>query len=230
MSSFPNKNSIWVVIPAYNEAGVIADVVNNVLQVFPHVVIIDDGGTDKTADCAYKAGAHTLRHVVNLGQGAALKTGIDYALQQGASHIVTFDADGQHRLEDAQQMLALIQQHDVDVVLGSRFLGSTENMPPSRRALLKGAVVFTRLLSGLAVTDTHNGLRVLNRVAAEKIQIRQNRMAHASEILHEIARHGLRYVECPVTIVYTDYSLAKGQSMRNSLRILEELFLGRMAR
>jgi glycosyltransferase involved in cell wall biosynthesis len=221
---------IWVVVPAFNEATVIATTVRGLRQRFHNIVVVDDCSSDDTAQLALAAGAHTVRHPVNLGQGAAIATGFAYALRQGAEALVTFDADGQHSVSDAEAMVARLQQGDVDVVLGSRFLGHTFGMSTGRRALLTLAIHFTRLTTGLALTDAHNGLRVLSRRAAETIRIRQNRMAHASEILEQIAAHRLRVAEVPCTIVYTDYSRAKGQRWTGAFAILADLATRRLYR
>lgn len=219
---------VWVVIPAYNEAPVIAGVVEAVRARVGNVVVVDDCSGDGTREAAFSGGAVVLRHPINLGQGAALQTGIRYALSRGAELIVTFDADGQHRPEDIAVLLDTQRRTGADVVIGSRFLGATENLPRSRRAILKLATVFTRVTSGLKVTDAHNGLRLLTRSAAQRIEIRQNRMAHASEIIGQIRWLGLSVAEAPVTIVYTEYSLRKGQRVGNALNILVELFIARV--
>src|SRR6202035_3272915 len=135
----------------------------------------------------------------------------------GAEYIVTFDADGQHRAGDIDALIAALQTHDADFALGSRFRGGSVAMPLSRRLLLRAATWFTRATTGLQVTDTHNGLRAMTRRGASAIRLRQNRMAHASEFLSQIGASGLRYVERPVTIEYTAYSLAKGQRMRDAV-------------
>jgi len=223
-------NDVWVVIPAYNEGTVIREVAQSVLRVFPNVVVIDDGSRDQTAAEAATAGATVLKHAVNLGQGAALQTGFTYALKQGADYIVTFDADGQHQIEDALGMLDLMRARGVDVVLGSRFAGTALGISPGRRALLWLATVFTKLTTGLALTDAHNGLRVLSRKAASAIQMTQNGMAHASEILEQIAAHRLRYAEYGNTVVYTDYSRRKGQKALNAVGILLDLLAGRLSK
>jgi polyprenyl-phospho-N-acetylgalactosaminyl synthase len=220
---------IWVVIAAYNEASVIARVVGEVARRGYHVVVVDDGSADGTADRA-AAVAAVVRHPVNLGQGAALQTGIDYALQQGADVIVTFDADGQHRASDIERLVAALREAPADFALGSRFLGHAIALSPARRLLLRAATVFTQLTTGLRLTDTHNGLRAMTRRGAEKIRLRQNRMAHASEILAQIAASGLPYVEVPVQIEYTAYSLAKGQRLGDALAILLDLFARRLYR
>jgi glycosyltransferase involved in cell wall biosynthesis len=218
------RPNLWVICAAYNEATAIGRVVTELGRTGHQVIVVDDGSRDATADVAAAAGAHVVVHPINLGQGAALQTGIDYALAQGADVLVTFDADGQHRVSDIARLVDALRQARADFALGSRFLGQTSNLPRLRRWLLKAATVFTRVTTGLRLTDSHNGLRAFTRKGAAAIRLRQNRMAHASEILVEIARSGLRYVEVPVTIEYTAYSLAKGQHIGDSVTILLDLF------
>ena len=222
--------NVWVVMAAYNEEPVIAGVVADVRRAGYPVAVVDDGSGDDTARNAAAAGAIVVRHPINLGQGAGLQTAIEFALQEGADTIVTFDADGQHRVEDIPALIAALKTHDADFALGSRFLGQTLNLPTSRRLLLQAATWFTRFTTGLMVTDTHNGLRAMTRRGAGVIRLKQNRMAHASEILHQIAASRLKYVETPVTIEYSAYSLGKGQSMADALMILVDLFARRLHR
>lgn len=221
---------LWVIMAAYNEAEVIGPVVDGLRPTGARVVVVDDGSRDLTARVALDAGAIVLSHPVNLGQGAALATGIQFALERGASYLATFDADGQHRVEDLACLYERLRQGDADVVLGSRFLGTAAEIPAVRRLLLRSAVAFTRLTTGLRLTDAHNGLRVMTAAAAARIRITQNGMAHASEILEEIARHRLRVLEVPVTVLYTDYSVAKGQRSLNAVNIMLDLITGRLQR
>jgi polyprenyl-phospho-N-acetylgalactosaminyl synthase len=221
---------VYVVIPAFNERPVIFRVVAEVRRAGHVVVVVDDGSSDATAHEARAAGAMVVRHPFNLGQGAALQTGIDYALARQAEAIVTFDADGQHRVSDISRLTDALMQERADFALGSRFLGQAPNLPPLRRALLRAAIAFTRLTTGLQVSDTHNGLRAMTRRGAAAIRLRQNRMAHASEWLAQIAASRLRYVERPVTIEYTAYSLAKGQTIADAILILLDLFARRLYR
>ncbi len=221
--------NVFVIIPALNEAQSIGRVVRDVRQRYDHVVVVDDGSDDGTADVAREAGAHVVTHFINRGQGASLKTGIQFALDSGADLIVTYDADGQHSSNDIVKLLEPLERGKFDVALGSRFLGNSAlNIPTFRKIMLKAAVFFTRFASGLRVSDTHNGLRAFSREAAHKIRIRQDRMAHASEILDEINRHQLRYVEVPVTITYTEYSKGKGQSSLAFGKVLFKYILGRL--
>jgi glycosyltransferase involved in cell wall biosynthesis len=222
--------SVVVVIAAFNEASVIAGVVAGVVQAGWRVVVVDDGSVDGTGALARAAGAMVVSHPINLGQGAALQTGFDWAMAQDADIVVTFDADGQHRVSDIARLVEALQANAADYALGSRFLGDAIDLPAARRLLLTAATAFTRATTGLAVTDTHNGLRAMSRRGVSRLRLRQNRMAHASEILHQIALSGLPWIETPVTIEYSTYSLAKGQRMGDAFAILIDLFAHRMHR
>lgn len=219
MGEFPT----WVVVPAYNEGPAIAKVLRQLISKNYAVVVVDDGSRDDTARQALAFPVVVLRHSCNLGQGAAIQTGMTYAAAQpGARFIVTFDSDGQHDALEIERLLEPLQNGTSDVALGSRFLqkDSVVNISARKHLLLQLATRYTRFTTRLAVTDTHNGLRAFTVEAARQIDIVQNRMAHASEILAQIATLRLRYCEVPVTIHYTTYSVAKGQSMLNSINIL----------
>jgi glycosyltransferase involved in cell wall biosynthesis len=219
-----------VVIPMHNEATVITSVIAGLRPHFATIVCVDDGSSDGSHELALAAGATVLRHATNLGQGASLQTGITFAMDHTpAELVVTFDADGQHDALDAVRMVERAQHGDVDVVLGSRFLdGAAVGVPTARRRLLKGAVGFTRLTTGLPVTDTHNGLRVLTSGAARELRLHSRGMVHASELLDQVAAKQWRICEVPVTITYTEYSRAKGQSSLNAVNILFDLMLHRL--
>ena len=170
-----------------------------------------------------KKGLILLTHIINRGQGAALRTGIDYALKnKNCKYIVTFDSDGQHRLSDLPNLIEPLEKGECDIVLGSRFLNkeSKKLIPYSKRILLKGALLVTHFLSRKWFTDTHNGYRVMNIKAAKTIEIEMDGFEHASEILDEIARKQITYKEVPVYIDYSEYSKAKGQKISNSIKIL----------
>jgi glycosyltransferase involved in cell wall biosynthesis len=224
------SENVWIIVPAFNEGTRLGGTLQSLCSAAAHVVVVDDGSEDNSAEVASAYPVWLLSHVVNCGQGAALQTGIDFALSHGAEIVVTFDADGQHCVEDVERLCQPIRDGNVDVVLGSRFLGKAEGIPWARWLTLKGGVLFTRLYSGIRVTDTHNGLRAFSRHAAQLIQIQQNRMAHASEILDQVRRLGLRYREVPTTVRYTAGTIDKGQTSWNSLRIVGQLLLGRFTR
>jgi glycosyltransferase involved in cell wall biosynthesis len=225
-----SRPSIWIVVPAFNEEPRLDRTLNSLAECGCNLVVVDDGSTDRTFDIALSYPVWVLKHVLNRGQGAALQTGIDFALQQGAEVLVTFDADGQHTVADLDRMVGPILAGETDVVLGSRFLGQSVGLPPGRRLILKAGRLFTRLFSGLRVTDTHNGFRAFSRRAAQVIRLRQDRMAHGSEFLDEIKRHGLSFREVPVRIHYSEETLRKGQSTWNAVGIVAQLLVGRVVR
>ena len=218
----------FIVVAAFNEAAVIGEVVQELLSLYRHVVVVDDGSSDTTASVSRRAGASVLHHTLNRGQGAALQTGFDYCLRHGASYVVTFDADGQHQMDEIELLLEPLRSGRADVVLGSRFLGKAPGMPWSRGLVLRLGVMFTRVMSGARLSDTHNGMRALSRRALTQVRITQDRMAHASELIDQIVQGDLSYVEVPVTIRYTPYSSAKGQRLRGSLRIVADYLARRI--
>ncbi|TSC56200.1 MAG: family 2 glycosyl transferase [Parcubacteria group bacterium Gr01-1014_18] len=211
---------IFVVIPAYNEETRIRTVIASLLS-FPYeIVVVNDGSKDRTlAELQGLGGVHVLSHSINRGQGAALSTGTVYALRNGADIIVHFDADGQHQGHEIREMVDLLFRGNQDIVLGSRFLGKKANMPLHRKIVLKAGLIFIYFVSGLKLTDSQNGFRVMTREAAHKITITQDRMGHANEIMDEIGSHHLKYAEAPIEVIYDEYSLRKGQSSWNFIRL-----------
>jgi len=202
-------------------------VITGLSSAFPNIVVVNDGSSDETAEILRGLPAVVVKHQINLGQGASLQTGITFALERGANYIVTFDADGQHRAEDALSALRLLAEGQCDVVCGSRFLGTTSNVPRMRKIILKTVVGLANLTAGTKMTDAHNGLRALSRRAASCLDLHQSGMAHASEIMSQLRNHKMNIREVPVQINYTQYSLAKGQSSLNSINILVDLVIGR---
>ena len=212
-----------MVIAAYNEGKVIRDVVAEVVEAGWAVAVVDDGSRDNTVAAARAGGAIVVRHAVNLGQGAALQTGIDYAIRRGAEYVVTFDADGQHNCADIPALIAALEH--ADIALGSRFLGKEiEGATARRKALLRTATMVSNGLSGMKLTDAHCGFRAFRASAAPKLRIFQDRMAHASELLRKIHLSGLRVVEVPTTVRYTEHSMSKGQGGMQAVRILFDYF------
>ncbi|MDR1798521.1 MAG: glycosyltransferase family 2 protein [Bifidobacteriaceae bacterium] len=238
-------DDVWVVIPVYNEAAVFASVLADVTGTFGHVCVVDDCSTDGSAAIAQEfagRGVRLVRHPFNLGQGAALQTGLEYVLGDPLMRrVITFDADGQHHVADAVAMVERLDasgatpagpagqassRPGLDVVLGSRFLGGGKGeMGGAKRLVLKAAIAYTNLVVGMKLTDTHNGLRAMNRRAVAALHITQNGMAHATEILEQVKRANLAYVEHKVKISYSPYAKAKGQSLLNAINILVDLVL-----
>lgn len=225
----PGNADTVVIVPMYNEAEVVAGVLREVRSRFSNVVVIDDGSSDGSTEIARACGVTVVRHSANLGAGAALATGLDYVLSlTEACFVVTLDADGQHRPEDADAMVEVLRQGELDVVLGSRFMGTHSQIPTSRRLVLRAGTWWTRLTTRLPLTDTHNGLRAFTREAAAKLDIRQPGMAHGSEVLASLARHQLRYREVPVEVSYSNYTLGKGQQGINAVNILFDLAVAKV--
>ncbi len=220
---------IVVIIPAYNEEKTIAQTVSALYPLIDRVVVVDDGSLDQTATKARAAGALVVSHLINRGYGAALVTGQDLALRLGADYLVHFDGDGQFESKEITRLLEPLLQGKVDIVLGSRFL-TNNKIPWLRRIVLKLAIWFTWVWSGIKLTDAHNGFRALTRKVAQQWRLQQDRMAVSSEIIDEITRLKLRYMEAPVTVHYTQYSLTKGQSNLGAWRIIKDLFLTKFLR
>lgn len=224
------RNDTAIIIPVYNEGSVIGGVVKDALKHFKYIVCIDDGSNDDSLQEIKKTKAYAIAHPINMGQGAALQTGIEFARQLPVEYFVTFDADGQHDIADVESMLREIRKGNQDIITGSRFLGEAIGIGAVKKIVLKLAVKFSNLASGLKLTDTHNGLRVFNRHVADSIQITLPDMAHASEILEIIAKNKFRYKEVPVTIRYTEYSKSKGQSMVNAINIGFDMIFRKMSK
>ena len=226
MSGFSDT---WLIVPCYNEGTVIFDVLTHARETFPNIVGVNDGSVDNSAEQIRAAGAHLVDHPVNLGQGAAIQTGVEYARKQpGAQYFVTFDADGQHQVKDVTRMIERLRTEPLDIIVGTRFAGQENSQVPwIKRAVLKTVVMLSPRTKKLGLTDAHNGLRAFNRTVAEEMNIRMNGMSHASEIVSMIDKHGWRVDEEPVDILYTEYSMSKGQSLINGVNILADGLVAR---
>lgn len=217
-----------IVIAAYNEKQTIFQVVKDVKNAgYNDIIVVDDGSADDTAKRARNTGATVLRHVINRGQGAGLRTGINYAVENEADIIVTYDADGQFEASEISDVTAPITKNEADVVLGSRFLGKkANNMSAGKKLVLKLGAVVTWVFSGIWLTDSHNGFRALSREAAQKITITFDRMEHASEIIEEIAHNKLRYKEVPVTVHYHEAGQHPIRSIKMGIKLVLKKVIG----
>jgi len=219
-----NKNA-WVVVPAHNEQENIFGVLKSLLELTPNIVIVDDASKDNTKNIVKSSKIFLLEHLVNRGQGAALQTGTEFALKQGAEIIVHFDADGQMQAKDIYRMIAPLINREADIVFGSRFLDKKSKIPAFKKYfILKPATWFNWFFTGIKLSDAHNGFRALSRKAAQAIKIRQDGMAHATEILEQVRLHDLKYQEVPVEIVYNQY----GQRFASGFKILSDLFFAKI--
>jgi len=230
MCSHIDPKSVFVVVPVFNEHATIESVAEELVNKGYSVVMVDDGSSFPISEVLDYKNIHLLKHKVNLGQGAALQTGIEYALEKNAQFIVTFDADGQHHAEDIEKLIEALEDKKCDIVLGSRFLCTDQSTPFIRKLVLQIGRYINLIFSGLLLTDAHNGLRAMRSDAAKKIRLQENRMAHASEILLQIKKHRLNYFEVAVRISYTDYSKEKGQTLWGGFRIVFDLLLNKIFR
>ncbi|HEX5668072.1 MAG TPA: glycosyltransferase family 2 protein [Chitinophagaceae bacterium] len=215
----------YIIIPVYNYDEHLREIILELRQKgFVHIIVINDGSEKDILQNIRALDIIYLEHRQNLGQGAALQTGFEYAKRSKAEVVVTFDADGQHDTNDIFSVLEPVMAGETDICLGSRFLSRQAiNIPWSRKALLQTARLINFIFTGVRLTDAHNGLRAINDLALNRIVITENRMAHATEILIEAKQNQLRIKEVPVTIHYTDYSKKHGQSSWNSIRIFLDL-------
>jgi polyprenyl-phospho-N-acetylgalactosaminyl synthase len=226
-----DTNAIFIVVPCFNEAKVVKNTVGSLLEKGYRVVVVDDASSDDSRASLNGMPVHYLRHEVNLGQGAALQTGISFALSKGASWIVTFDADGQHDVNDIPKLMQISANTKAGVVFGSRFIrGGTANIAASRKLILRVARLINYFASGILLSDANNGLRLISRDAASKILITENRSTHSAQIQNMVQLNRISYAECPVNITYTDYSRSKGIKNIASIRILYEMILFKIFR
>ena len=228
-----------VIIPVYNEEKKIYSVVHGVKAIGYDVVVVDDFSSDQSAEQAQKARAKVLRHFINRGYGAALETGNQYALQAGYDIVVHFDGDGQHNPNEIEKLVDKIRRNEAEVVIGSRFLDCLDrdnntNLPAKnevplvRKFLIKIAILFTWMFSGVKLTDAHNGFRAFCASALGKIQCRQDGMSYSSEIIDQIAYLNLRVSEVRVTVVYTDYSKSKGEGNIKKMAVGAKFLWGKI--
>lgn len=225
----PDKTKpVFIIIPAYNEEKIIREVLQGLIPLQHQLIVVDDGSVAALEPLLKNLPVVVLRHSINLGQGAALQTGFDYAVSKQAGYIVTFDADGQHLPADIEKLLNPLLSGVADIALGSRFLSNGSNIPSGRKRLLRLARLVNYFFTGLLLSDAHNGIRAMTADAAKKIQLRQAGMAHATEIVAAIRKKRLRYTEVPVNIHYSTYSKAKGQSAWGSFRIFFDILLSKI--
>ena len=224
-----NKSNTYITIPLYNDEKMILKVIKSLQDNgYNNIVVVDDGSKDNGYEVVKRnTNVIIAKHIINRGQGAALQTGMEIAIDRGAKYIINFDSDGQHDVKDLDTMLDTLIKGKYDIVLGSRFLQEND-IPLKKKILLKGAIIFTYLLSRIWLTDVHNGLRAMTSETAKKLNIQHDRMEHASEILDKIKILDLKYTEVPVTIHYTEYSMAKGQSVFNSINIAWRLISAKL--
>jgi len=223
------NEKLIIVLPAFNEASVIDRVLENlkrelllISNLQKEIVVVDDGSIDKTSQIAHKHGVMVIKHLINRGLGGALGTGLEYAKMSKAAMMVTFDADGQHDAKDILSILNPILNNRADVVIGVR---NIKKMPFDRRVITLFSSIVTFVFFGIFCQDTQSGFRAFNLKAINSLKIKTQRMEVSSEFFYGIKKHKLRLVEVPIRVIYTPYSLKKGQQNSNAVKILLKLIL-----
>jgi len=214
------KSKIFCVIPAYNEERTIVKVIDEVKPYVDQVVVVDDASTDDTYALAQKQEVNVLHHIINRDQGAALQTGNEYALNNGADVIVHFDADGQFNAGEIKSIIAPIINNEADVVFGSRFLDIKSKIPFFKKNIIFPiARAVNKFFLGIRMTDPQSGFRAMKREVAKNLEIKQDGKAHCSEILHKVFKNKYRVKEVPITVLYHDF----GQKFSGGIKIVIDL-------
>jgi glycosyltransferase involved in cell wall biosynthesis len=227
--AFSNNISIVCIVPAMNEGSVIAETVTELTNLGFVVLCVDDCSSDDTLVNAQRAGAFTVSHSLNLGQGAALETGFEI-IRRGlirCDYVATFDADGQHVASDLLRMKEVLDLNpEVMVTLGSRFLSANDQVPLLKKIILKAAARIGKLTYKLEISDRHNGIRMFRKEFLSNHRTENSGYGHADEFLETIRDYGLRFKEVPVTIIYSEYSKSKGQPTINAIRLIFDKWIG----
>ena len=222
---------VFIVIPAYNEEEHIGDVLTSCQhEGFSDLIVVNDGSADRTGEIAMQQGAIVVEHYINRGVGAATQTGIEAAKLLGADIVITMDADGQHTPKDISTILHPIIDQTADIVIGSRFLEKNNTIPLLRRFFNFFANIVTMILSGRYLTDSQSGMKGFNAIALKKITISANGYEFSSEIIREATYNKLRLSEVPVSVLYTSYSLSKGQNLATGIVTIFKLIIRSLMR
>jgi glycosyltransferase involved in cell wall biosynthesis len=219
------KKKILVALPAYNEEKQIGDVIQNIIKHgFENILVVDDGSTDKTVAVSRRADAQVISHFKNSGLGVSLRTALKYAKKFDFDVLVTMDSDGQHDACDINAIIKPILDANADIVIGVRNFNN-KNVPFVRRLILKLSNVYTWMLFGVWSRDSQSGFRAFSRRAIEMIVLRSERMEVSSEIFSEINKKQMKFNEVPIKVIYTPYSLQKGQRNSNLFNVSFKLFV-----
>ena len=196
-----------MVVPAFNEQKVIKDIINNLLKKFPNVIVVNDGSNDRTLEIINELDIKVLSHEINLGVGAAVQTGFDYVSKiPNAKAVITFDADGQHLVDDAVAMAKEILICDEGIIFGTRFPKHSKNIPKVKRIVLKLIARITDLVTGVALSDAHNGLKAYKVSTIKQLELQFSSYSYESELITQVAKKKIDYKEMPTDIKYTSYS------------------------
>jgi len=217
-----SNTNVVVIVPCFNEGKIVRKILTELLVKGYSVIAIDDGSNDNTFSEMSKTAAKLLQHRINLGQGAALETGLEYVRRhvKNFDYLCTFDADGQHNVDDIEVLVNSMVQTKYNVILGNRFGQNQFEGGKVKGFLLRFSARLTKFTIGLNVADRHNGLRCLDRKSVNSIKLNIAGYGHADDFLRQIVRNDLTYGEAPVRIRYTSYSKSKGQPLYNLITIL----------
>lgn len=217
-------SNIYILVPAFNEGKVIRQILSDLLTEFSNVIVVNDGSSDNTIEEIEDLEIILLNHEINLGVGAAVQTGFDYVEKISSSHaVITFDADGQHCIDDAVSIAKAIKTCDEEIIFGSRFIEHEKNIPFIKRIILKVIAFFTQKVTGIKLTDAHNGLKAYKVSAIKKLKLQFSGYSYESELIAEVAKKNINYKELSTNVKYTEYSVKKGQKLSNGLLIIEDL-------
>ncbi len=215
---------VAAVIPAYNEATRIAAVVRGAKQYTDEVIVVVDGATDNTEHIARDAGATVLRHFQNCGAGAATMTGLEAARRRGFDIAITLDADGQHSTADIPRLVEALIEQNADLVIANRF-GRKNTIPFVRRIANTIGNLITLAATGIYLPDTQCGFKVFGPKALAEIQLKMSGFEFCTEVIREAAKNHWKIVSVPSKVVYSEYTLAKGQSFASGLRTAAKILL-----
>ena len=212
------KNNVYVIIPAYNEGKRILEVIKQAKNYAKNIVVVDDGSKDETCNIAEKTGVDVLNHIINLGKGAALKTGCDYAVSNGAKKLIVMDADGQHNPSEIPHFLKSL--NDADIVFGYRQLKEAPLVFKFGNRFIN---LSTKLLYGLNLKDTQSGFRAFTNSCYKKIRWKANDYSMESEMIANVGKHNLKYKEIPIKTIYRDKY--KGTTVLDGIKIVFNMIL-----
>lgn len=219
-----NLDNVYLIIPLFNESKVLDKVIDEVQGAFKNIIVVDDGSTDNSHDLLLKKDIILIKHPINLGVGAAITTGFEHVKKiENAFAVITFDADGQHSIDDAKEFAKTILDCEEEIIFGSRFLGNEKNIPFIKRCVLKTATFITNIITGTKLSDTHNGLKAIKKSCIQKLDLDINGYAYESQFIYQVSKRRISYRELSTNTIYTAYSMSKGQSLRNGFIIIEDL-------
>ena len=218
------KSDIVVLLPAFNEEQVIGNVLSDIQKEgYENICVIDDGSSDRTYEIAQSHGVNVLRHPINRGAGAAMQTGIEYVKMTNGQYLLCMDSDGQHAPDDITALINKMYESKADIVIGNRFMSDANDIPETRKFYNSIANIFTNVLCKNNYSDTQSGFRLLNRKAIETLNLGSRGFGFCSEMIILGEQIGLKIEQVPIKVVYTKYSMNKGQNFLEGVRTAKDI-------